>query len=277
MQNEAALATALRVAEMIGAEIRGLFLEETELLEHAGFHFKPHCGSGEVHSALKPITHEVMRSAIKRETEKWRVRLSTEAEKRRLRWSFAVKPEGLSERLPREIRSHDLLVLIRDSISESLSPYSQQLIELAGQRPSLIIGTGAFAAAADAPIAAILEEGLPEELTLQAVSTLLGGRDGTLHLIVVTDQPSHAKQWADEVKSGIGGRHSVMMHVVARRSVAGIASLVNTLNPTLTIADLHHSLFQDTAAAASLVRSANPPFLLLGRTEDSVQKKVNSV
>ncbi len=274
MQNEAALATALFVAEKVGAEICGLFLEERDLLEHAGMNFRPQTASFDIGSTMIPVTQEAMRAALKREISRWRNRLSVEAERRKLKWSFDVKPAGSGDWLLREIDSRDLLILIRDSVSESLAPRSQYLIEFADQIPSLIVGTGSFATAADAPVVAILEEGVSEESMIEAALELLGERSGTLHLIVMTDRPDLSTSRSDEFHSVMDHRrHAVVTHTIASGSVAGVVHLINALKPSLTVADRHLSLFQDTSIAASLIRSAASPFLLLSHLEHLAPKK----
>ncbi len=269
MQNEAALATALLVAETIGAEICGFFMEEPELIEHAGVTLRLQSGSSDTGSAMIPVTHEAMRAALKRETVRWRERLSVEAERRNLKWSFNVKPERSGDWLLQEVGRRDLLILIRDSISESLFSRARQFIEFADQVPSMIVGTGSFATAADAPMAVILEEGISEESAVRTALALMGERRGALHLIVITDRPDLTNHNPNRIFPDMDRqKRPVVIHSVASGSVAGVVRLINTFKPALTIADRRQSLFQDKAMASSLVRSAASPFLLLGRVEN---------
>jgi hypothetical protein len=105
----AVIETAARLAAAMHAELVGLFVEDTELLEAANL---PITSSVPRHGAGRArLDADVMRRALRVSAHQASRRLAVVAERSRVKWSFRVIRGAATEQVLAEAESHDLLAL----------------------------------------------------------------------------------------------------------------------------------------------------------------------
>jgi len=110
-RSAAALTAAVTLAEELGAELAGLFIEDVNLQHLAGLPFAHEFSllSGVVH----PLSLDDVELTWRREAEVLQQRLADAARRLRLRWSFRVARGKVAAEVSTHARAFDLIVLGR--------------------------------------------------------------------------------------------------------------------------------------------------------------------
>lgn len=110
-ESQNALEATARLAADLEAELVGLFVEESELIEAAALPMTRLIPRhGQAQTALDPA---LMRRALKITSSRARSALAATAERWQVKWSFRVAQGALGDELLSQARSHDLLALGR--------------------------------------------------------------------------------------------------------------------------------------------------------------------
>jgi nucleotide-binding universal stress UspA family protein len=109
-QSLAALETAVQLAADLQAELRGLFVEDINLIRTAEFH-----DAGEVGfcSAVRRIDRRTNRHLIRGQAERTRRALARNADGYQVDWSFEVSQGSTASELESEAQEADLIILGR--------------------------------------------------------------------------------------------------------------------------------------------------------------------
>ena len=110
-ESQKALEATARLAADLEAELVGLFVEESELIEAAALPMtRLILRHGQSQTALDPA---LMRRALKITSSRARSALAATAERWQVKWSFRVAQGALGDEMLSQVRSHDLLALGR--------------------------------------------------------------------------------------------------------------------------------------------------------------------
>lgn len=189
-----ALEAAARLAARLEAELVGLFVEETELIEAAALPVSrliPSYALGAV-----ALDAALMRRALRITSAQARSSLAATAERWRLRWSFQVSRGSLSEGVRAEARGHDLLALDRSPGARRGSRPAEALSRVAAEATCsvLLLRRGGLARR---PVVAV-HAGSGRALAVGLALAHAHGR--ALHVLALGDSEAAARGLAEAAK-----------------------------------------------------------------------------
>jgi nucleotide-binding universal stress UspA family protein len=193
---EAALEAALGLAEILHAEIAGLFVEDVGLVRMAALPFTRELGL--TSAALRPIESADIERALKLQAAQSRAWLEATAAALNVPWSFQVV-RGESVNAVLEFTRESAL-LVMGSASAGVVGRSIRLVERAGARPSAT-ARGTFHHLRARPIA-MLFDGSERSLRALAAAHTLAARAATrLTLLVVADNAEDYERRRQQARS----------------------------------------------------------------------------
>jgi len=137
--SQAALQSAADMAAKVGAELLGLFVEDSNLLQLAGLPFAREVGG--VAGRARRLDSPAMERSLKAQAERSRLALAAIAEPWRLRWSFRVVRGSVADEVLAAAHEVDLVSIGKmgrqPSIGSRLGPIARR-VAAAAPRPVLL-------------------------------------------------------------------------------------------------------------------------------------------
>jgi nucleotide-binding universal stress UspA family protein len=179
---EAALEAALGLAEILHAEIAGLFVEDVGLVRMAALPFTRELGL--TSAALRPIESADIERALKLQAAQSRAWLEATAAALNVPWSFqVVRGESVNAALE---FTRESALLVMGSASAGVVGRSIRLVERAGARPSAT-ARGTFHHLRARPITMLFDGSERSLRALAAAHTLASRAASRLTLLVVAE------------------------------------------------------------------------------------------
>lgn len=258
----AALEGAAHLAARLDAELRGLFVEDEELLRLAAL---PFAAEVEIHSATtRPLSAETMEQSLRAQARRAETALSGVAERHGLRWDFRVVRGAVTTEVLAAMEEADFAALGgiggRATGGGRLGDTALEAI-LRGERSVLLLAPGGTLRE---PIAALYSEHPAAGQVLDIAARLAKRDGGSLLVLLLAGQPEAQARLAQEARVrldalgvtanfrplGAGGPWAVVG--IVRKERVGTAVL--TGDPAPFGGELAVTLVQEQRCAVILVR-----------------------
>jgi len=257
-----ALKAAAELAARLGADLLGLFVEDTALLDLAEC---PYARELLYPSALQaPLSRAAMESKLKALSEQVRRALALTAEPLQIRWSFRVVRGEVTSEIMAAASEFDLLAM--GKIGWSLGP------------PARIGSTAREAAASAIPVLLLPEHALmpgarllvrydgslTSKLAVLAAAQLTNPSSGKLTVLLAARDPARVAELRREVDTLVEGK-SFQLHYrqVDLEDGANLLREVGKEKTDILVLDSRH-LLQDPLTLETLLRKTETALLLLG-------------
>ncbi|WP_435104614.1 universal stress protein [Arhodomonas sp. AD133] len=223
--SRSALQAAVDYAERRGAELLGLFLEDTDLLRSARLPFGREIGltSGNI----RTVDESALQARLRQRAGELHRLLASTARRRPLRWRFEIsrdRPDAITRSTTRE---GDLLIIARPGWHRGRGPgMSVGLARLASEANCAVLVLGEDRPATDRPVLVLYEHTAVGERAMNVAATM--ARDASQPLTVLLPPGSSDERIADAAR-GWAQRHGRRV-VLQALSADDAPTLVATLN-----------------------------------------------
>jgi nucleotide-binding universal stress UspA family protein len=227
------LEAAASLAAGLHAELVGLFVEDSELLEAADL---PVTRSIPSHAqAHVPLDARLMRRALRIWEAKAGDALASAAERWRVKWSFRVVRGTMEEQILAQVRSHDLLALGTPGKAVRRARLAAASRALAERAPCSVLLMQAAGGGADRPVAVIYDGSERALATGERLARIYGR---PLHVLALGDSEAAAAALQEEAAAWLErhrGGARVDRHVVD--SAAEICEALKRRHPGMLVLD----------------------------------------
>lgn len=260
-EEDSAIETAGALAAAMRAEIFGLFIEEESLLDLSGLPFaSAFLPGGSRPQALDP---ELMRRMFERRARAGRKALSTYAEAAKIAWSFDTARGHGATTLGARVCGTDLVVLQHHAVGQT----RRELMRLARAAAATACGVVVVARRSGRRTGPIIAIDVGDPAGSESVS--LAGRLASamevpaMVFVLVGDEASARRIEARDMALLGSGAHVAGMRTFAATDFASLEAELHRMAPRLVIAGLDVEPFCNDEAAASLMRAAGAPIVLI--------------
>lgn len=227
VHGRAALEAAASIAERLGAELVGLYVEDVELLTFAAHPFAREFSMR--WAAGRTLSGRAMSSALRSEAERARALLADTAGRHRVPWSFAVRRGEVASELVAAVERSDLLVLGRTRAAavrhRRLGSTVRRVVGTCTTAVLVVPGDGE----SSGPVVALFEDA-DRGPAVVAMAAALAGVSGRELVVLVSEAGRQADAEAALAASGAAGR---VTPVPADGLDAALAAVAPSGRPTL--------------------------------------------
>lgn len=260
-ETDALLEMAASLAGAAGAEMRGLFVEESALIDLAGLPFARVTRRGGRQG--EPIDLSGMERALRREALACERALSSHAGRVRVSWSFGRTRGRLGEALGAAIDRGDLVAITAGDIGAQAGREALMLARRAAAQGMGAVIVSPRRRRAWGPVV-VLDDG--DEGALEALE--IGARVATvrgepLAVMIVADTEEMAERIEQRDRETLPADVRPLFHRIAGLGIAPLAAMLRDTEPSLVVGNLAGALLGDDETAMRLMSAARAPMLLI--------------
>ena len=262
----AALATAAELAAELGAELAGLFVEDTDLLHSASL---PFVRQVSIFSSAATDAQQ-MECQFRVQADQMRRDLALAAERLQVPWTFQVARGRVDSEVAAAADATDLLILGRTGWraqqSGALGSTARRLLARA-PRPTLMLQRRQLRLAT--PLAVLCDGTAASQEALATAAALTRVKGGPLEVLLVGTDLAPKTELAEWVRARLGPETPDLRYRVSELNFRGIAPLAHALNRTgagaLVLPCGLLEMAPDTLQ--TLIGQIEAPVLLVGPTD----------
>lgn len=252
---------ATTLAAAVGAEVRGLFVEEDALIDLAGLPFS----SASTPGAKRPntLSKKLMIEAFRYHEKSTRLTLSTHAENANVSWTFVSKTGDLKRNIKAALTLGDFLVLTGDLRGFGSHLLIDQLHSSPTGTRGVVVTAHDISSLKTGPVIAIIdgfESGRESVLLAEQIARVA---DARFELFVIAANNTSVENIVQLIRQTLG----LKTPFTARRFLPGaslpIAAALIKSSPYFVVAELGKEPFDDDKSTLEILRAARAPIVLL--------------
>lgn len=258
---DALLEMAASLAGAAGAEMRGLFVEESALIDLAGLPFARVTRRGGRQG--EPIDLSGMERALRHEAQACERALSSHASRVRVSWSFGRARGRLGEALGAAIDRGDLVAVTAGDFGSQPGHEALALARRAAAQGMGVVIVSPRRRRVPAPVV-VLDDG--DDGALEALE--IGARVATVRheplvVMIVADSDDKAQQIEQRARETLPADIRPLFRHLAGLGIAHLAAMLRDTEPSLVVGDLNGALLGDDETAVRFMSAAKAPMLLI--------------
>lgn len=265
----ASIEVASLLAEALGSDLLGLFVEDEQLLQLAGLPFAHAVGAG-AGGPLR-LTPQMMEEAFSRSCLQCEKALSAWAGRKKQNWTFLKKRGDEAGILSATVTASDLLVVATGRAGPGALQVFRLIRRSGAQARCVVPAAYQLRGASMAPVVAIDDGDPAGARTIEVAARIAAGTGAPLSLIAIAGSENEAHMIMERAARQTSGVQLAATTRVPPGAPNAIAEVLMRSRPSFVVADLDGEPFVDDRTALQLLRAANAPTVLLRLRDPDTQ------